>query len=473
MEIGGLTGLAVRDNKQSDIENLKYLDALNKQNEAMLAAKVKMFSEDIEFQTASNNYDAARIKEEGEAAIAALSELRRQHPHDYFTNPDVQFKAKQIKQGMKSSPAVLRSLAYKDAQAKYNAIFEDALNNPSKYDEADLDAIRTKLANYDKWGNADGEAGFQRDGGARPMTFVPPIANKDLNDLFSVARDIEPDEMTTLHNGRDGAYIKRVSEKSLRDLATTMYESEPEQYRRFTKAGKDPITEIMNGLRTRAKTETFNGFERDKFYEHEAYKAKLKAALSSAPSETVYKNVIIDSDNIPIDAGDYAATFGDTPRVQYRGPDGNIITESGEKFYAENIRDKNYTTKTVNGKKVPVKYNKDGMKVVDGFILKSLDDPMYQDVLYDDKFIGKEMKVKDSYKDVYSIYRNPEGKEYLKIQVSTDVDANNPAYARKFESRIKSTTKQRENVGSESMINEAREYQEDAQGNRYYKGIDY
>ena len=33
--------------------------------------------------------------------------------------------------------------------------------------------------------------------------------------------------------------------------------------------------------------------------------------------------------------------------------------------------------------------------------------------------------------------------------------------------------KQRENVGSESMINEAREYQEDAQGNRYYKGIDY
>ena len=46
--------------------------------------------------------------------------------------------------------------------------------------------------------------------------------------------------------------------------------------------------------------------------------------------------LFIDSDNILLMLMDYAATFGDTPRVQYRGPDGNIITrESGEKFYAE------------------------------------------------------------------------------------------------------------------------------------------
>ena len=71
---------------------------------------------------------------------------------------------------------------------------------------------------------------------------------KSIEELFSVAKDINPDEMVSLNNGREGAYNKRVSEKALRDLATTMYEAEPIQYKRFLKEGKDPVTEIMNGL---------------------------------------------------------------------------------------------------------------------------------------------------------------------------------------------------------------------------------
>lgn len=444
-EIGLLQGLAVRNNRQGEIDDMKYFSELNRQNAAMNAAKARLYADDTEFQQGSNNYDAQKIREEGNAALNELSALKKAHVSDYWTNPDVQVQAKQIKNKLKSSPAVLRSIAYKDAQSKYNTIFEDYLKNPSKYDDDEIQNIRTQLSNYDKFGHAEGVDGFQRDGGARPITFQPPTVQKDLDELFKVAKDIEPDEINTLHNGRDGAYRKKVSDKSLMNLATTMYNAEPAQYKRFVKAGKDPIQEIANGLKLRAKTEEFGGYEKDNFYAHADYMNRLKAATQTAPEETVYKKVIVDSDNIPMDAEDFSAAFGSTPKVQYKAPDGSIVTEDGNVFYANNLRDKNYKGKGA-------KYVKDGLKVADGFFFKPIDDPKYADVLFDDKWLGTDMKVKPEFADTYEIFTSPKGEKLLKIRASTIVNANSPEHARKYESRIKSTADQRNLVGSGSMM---------------------
>lgn len=454
MEWGTLSGLSVRNDHNRDVEDLKYFQQLNQQKQAMLEAKNKMFMDDIEFQNATNDFDAQGIKQEGDAAIQQLSNLRKAHPSDWTYNPDVQLQMKQIKQGMKSSPSVLRSIAYKDAVGKYNDIFQDYLKNPSKYNDDEINGIRTQLANYNKFGHADGQEGVQRDGGPKPITFNPPTVLKSLDDLFSVAKDINPDEVITVHNGRDGAFHKKVSDKSLIDLATTMYNSEPSQYKRFAQAGKDPIQEIANGLKLRARTEDFGGYEKDNFYAHAAYEAKLKQALQTAPQESVYKKVIVDSDNIPIDAEDFSATFGSTPKVQFKGPDGKPATADGNIFYATNLRDENYNSKNVNGKIVPIPYQKNGIKVADGFFLASIDDPKYADVLYDDKLWGKDMKVKDDYKDTYEIFTNPKGEKMLKIRASTKVNANSPDHARKFESKIKSTNDQRNEVGSGGMLDQ-------------------
>jgi hypothetical protein len=453
MEIGGLQGLAVRNTHQGEIDDMKYFSALNKQNEAINMAKAKMYADDTEFQNGSNNYDAQKIREEGNAALNELAALKKAHPHDFWTSPTVQVEAKQIKNKLKSSPAVLRSIAYKDAQDKYNTIFEDYLKNPSKYNDKDIQGIRTQLSNYDKFGHAEGVDGFQRDGGARPITFNPPKVQKDLEELFKVAKEINPDEITPIHNGRDGAYRKSVSDKSLMNLATTMYNAEPDQYRRFQEAGKDPIQEIANGLKLRARTEEFGGYEKDNFYAHADYMNRLKAATQTAPEETVYKKVIVDSDNIPMDAEDFSAAFGSTPTVQYKAPDGSTVTEDGNVFYANNLRDKNYQAKKdAKGNRVKVPYQKDGLKVADGFFFKPVDDPKYADVLYDDKLWGTEMKVKPEFADTYEIFTNPKGEKLLKIRASTTVNANSPEHARKYESRIKSTADQRNLVGSGSMM---------------------
>jgi len=260
-----------------------------------------------------------------------------------------------------------------------------------------------------------------------------------------VAKDIEPDEINTLHNGRDGAYRKKVSDKSLMNLATTMYNAEPAQYKRFVKAGKDPIQEIANGLKLRAKTEEFGGYEKDNFYAHADYMNRLKSAAQSTPEKTVYEKVIVDSDNIPMDAEDFSAAFGSTPKVQYKAPDGSIVTEDGNVFYANNLRDKNYKGKGS-------KYVKDGLKVADGFFFKPIDDPKYADVLFDDKWLGTDMKVKPEFTDTYEIFTSPKGEKLLKIRASTIVNANSPEHARKYESRIKSTADQRNLVGSGSMM---------------------
>jgi len=458
-EIGLLGGLAVRNDHQDEIQNLKYFDQLNKQNQAMLEAKNRMFLEDTEFQNASNNYDAAKIREEGNAAIAELAALRKAHSNDYFTNPDVQLKARQIKQGMKSSPAVLRSIAFKDAQAKYNTIFDDYLKNPSKYDEDEINNIRQQISNYDKWGHPEGEAGAQRDG-ARPLTFNPPTTMKDLEDLFSVAKDINPDESVRLHNGRDGAYEKKVSDKALKELATTMYESEPQQYKRFVKAGKDPITEIMNGLRLRSKTETFNGFERDNWKEKMDYEARLKAAMQGPADVPVWKTVAMDSDNIsPTDDFPFRAALGSTPTVAFKGPDGKLTTESGNDFRITNIIDKNYRSKNVGGKEVKVPYQKDGNKIVTGYFFKPMKWGEDNGILENTKWFGKKLKVKPEFADTYEVFTPPPGPDgksvpILKVRGRFETNFNNPEYARKYEAAIKSTADQRNVVGSGSLMSQ-------------------
>jgi len=448
-EFGLLSGLAVRNTHQGEIDDLKYFEQLNKQNEAINMAKAKILADDFQFQVGSNNHDNEQIRIQGNAILDELAALKKAHPSDFWTNPDVQRQKAMLSHKMKIMPPVLNSMAFTDAQKKYNVIFEDYLKNPSKYDDDEIQNIRTQLATYDKTGHPEGEVGIQRDGGKRPITFMPPTVQKDLEDLFKVARDIEPDEITTLHNGRDGAYRKKVSDKSLMNLATTMYNAEPAQYKRFVKAGKDPIQEIANGLKLRSKTEEFGGYEKDNFYAHADYMNRLKAATQTTPNESVYKKVIVDADNMPIDAEDYAATFGSTPKLQFKGPDGKTTVAEGNVFYANNLRDENYVApKKVNGKVVRSNYDKNGVKVADGYFFKPLDDPQFADVLYDDKWIGQEMKVKPEFADTYEIFTSPKGEKLLKIRASTRVNSISDDYARKFESKIKSTAKDREGVGA-------------------------
>lgn len=465
-EFGLLQGLSVKNDTSQDIDNVLRLDQLRKQNEALMMAKNKMFFDDLHFQNGSNPYDAAIIKEENTATLTKLGDIRRQHP-DWAYNNDVQGQMRLEKEGMKSTPAVLRSVAYKDAMDKYKTIFEDYAKNPGKYNMDDIEKIKTNIDNYNTYGHPEGQAGFKRDGGAKPLIFNPPTARKDLNELFKFADDIEPDQMVKLNNGMQGAYKMVLSEAALDKLAKTAYQSEPEQYKRFVEEGQNPIEAIKNGLRTRVKPIIYNGIQPDNWKEKMDYKAQLDAKVANSHPD-IYQDMVLNKTSIPVnDSKLMQTTFGSTPTVTFKGPNGRAMEEAGNEF--------NYTRLSDADPKI-----KNGLKVADGFITKNLSFGLDNGVVRERHFWesgDQPYVVKPELADSYTIIYPPTGSDkqpVLQIKAQAVLDANSPEAKSKYNSAIKLTTDQRNQQGEGgSLLNEQREYQEDAQGNKYYKGIDY
>jgi len=448
-EFGLLSGLAVRNTHQGEIDDLKYFEQLNKQNEAINMAKAKILADDFQFQVGSNNHDNEQIRIQGNAILDELAALKKAHPSDFWTNPDVQRQKAMLSHKMKIMPPVLNSMAFTDAQDKYNVIFEDYLKNPSKYDDDEIQNIRNQLATYDKMGHAEGEVGLKRDGGARPITFMPPHVLKDYNELYSAAaRDLNPDEMIPFNNGMDGAYIKRVSESSLKERAEAMYQAEPFQYKRYEKQGKDPINEIMKGLRLSARTETYNGVQRDNWKEKMNYKAQLDAALINSQNKPdIYDEMVLNKIDIPVhDNKLMQVTFGSTPaEITFKGPDGKDIKESGNEFNYTRLRDAD------KGKK--------GFKIADGYITKSIDYGLDNGAVRKKHFWesgDQPYVIKPDLIDTYSIIyppKNSDEKPMLQIKARTLVDANSNEAKSKYNSQIRLTADQKNSqLGSGSMV---------------------
>jgi len=413
MEIGGLQGLAVRSNRENEINDLKYFDALNKQNEAILMAKQKLFSDDIEFQNASNPYDAVKIREEGNAAIAELSALKKAHPHDYFTNSDVQLKAKQIKQAMKSSPAVLRSIAYKDALSKYNTIFEDAVKNPDKYDPADINALRSKIGNYDKFGHEEGEQGAIRDG-ARPLVFTPPQEIVDINEMalksgnriknFDVKKGTAPGEYTTMPKPDEIKAIKdsflKQNSKSVQYHAKEMGLNTPEQIDKWL---TDSITAGFDSKYSPGDP-TF-------WYEYGLKKAAM--APKGKPQGSNYTpfddlfNPNKPAGNIPTDLA--YKVWNETPKIKVVGNSGQAVDLTGQKM--------NYDGRYMTDDK--------GRRYLSGYVNVPIDVAMQNGIWSGDEedggisagFLGKAVRRKKETKD-------GKGATYVKVDYMMPIDGN-------------------------------------------------
>jgi len=413
-EIGLLSGLAVKNSHENEINDIKYFDALNKQNEAILMAKQKLFSDDIEFQNASNPYDAIKIREEGNQAIQQLSALRKAHPHDYFTNPDVQLQAKQIKQGMKSSPAVLRSVAYKDALNKYNAVFEDALKDPGKYDPADIDALRIKISNYDKFGHEDGVGGVQRDGGARPLVFTPPQEIVDVPDVllkmgnkirnFDVKKGTAPGEYTTMPKPDEIKAIKdsflKQNGKSVQYHAKELGLNTPEQIDKWL---TDNITAGFDSKYAPGDP-TF-------WYEYGLKKAAL--APKEAPKGSGYTpfddlfNPNKPSGNIPTDLA--YKVWNENPKIKVVGNSGQAVDLTGQKI--------NYDGRYMTDAK--------GRRYLSGYVNVPLDVAKQTGIWSGDDedggisaaFLGKAVRRKKETKD-------GDGPTYVKVDYMMPIDSN-------------------------------------------------
>lgn len=447
----------------NEIADLQYADQVRARNQAMNEAKLKAFMDDIEFQNGSNPFDEPIIRTENEDLIRKVGSFYYQNASRWH-DPVVRLQAKQLAKSQRSTDAVLRSIGYKDSENRFKEFLSEAAKNPGRYNQKAIDDQRMQMDNYRKYGHPLGAKAAKKEGPQlwvfkRPVDFIDE--NKLYNDTSkTIARDVRED----VNNGRIGAYKKYASDDNILTNAKSIYDQYPEQFDQTY--GPGAIQKIAQILKTKIEPEFFEGYQ-DEFalFKRKAnYEAALKKSMQTQSTDP-YKVVIFDSNNIaPTDEKAIAATFGSTPTVQYKGPDGKVITESGNRFYWTGLRDKGYLE---DGK-----YVKDGLKIGDGFIIKPIEYGKELGVLEDTAWFGEKLEVKPEYADSYEIFTPPpnekgESVPVLKIRAQTEVNAGLPDYARKFNAYIHSTTKQREGVGETSLLNQD-VYRDDA-GNLFIK----
>lgn len=450
MEFGLMQGLAVRNSRDKEIEDLKYLDGLRKQNEAMLMAKQKMFMEDFEFLNGSNKYDDGIIRQEAEAAMKALSELRRAHPHDFYTNPDIQFEAKRIKNGLKGSEANLRSIAYKEALAQQNKFMELAYKNPSKYNMDQLQAFQEKVRNY---GNPESmqQRGITKE---EPLAFTPPEEIPDFDKLYmETGNSMDPDLYTTIKNGRDGAYRGDVSDEALTKKAVELYDRHKSAFDYVYKETPDKIAAIKNSINPFTK-KVYNIGERNNLADQMAL-ARFKKGLESTPQGvSPYDVHILNSAKANPGAEFLAETFSNSVPNFYTDAKGNVVQNKDDFFFYDgDIYDENYNEKG---------YKKTGVKDAPGYFDKSLEWAKDNGYLYDpigpSGQQGTDYELLPGQKGKGKIVEvlDKEGKGHLVFRVNSvaKINANEPSYRHRFDSNVaKLTGKQKESTGlSESSL---------------------
>ena len=435
-------------NTANQIADMQYADQLKRQNEAMAAAKARLFAEDIEFQQGSNPYYSAVIQKQNQDMLAQLGEFERNNK-DLYYNPEKMAQLKAMKHAYKSTPAVLGSAAYMEAVRQRNEFAKLAQKNPTAYNLDQLAEFDNKLAEYN---NMRPDQPLPP-----PLMFRAPDEIPNFEERHRKAGgSMNPDQYQDLHiPGRKGAYIGTVSEDALTKKAQELYAQDQSAYNYVYKNMPDKIAAIKNAIRPYIKPDRKDGYDDPvgNALAIERGKQRIAAAMQR-PNEDIYVSEVYNQPSFaPSDPKMLAFTFGSNPTVTYRDANGKAITESGNDFTWTSLTDKGYQGVDAKGNIKP--YQKTPLKVGRGFILKPVDYGEELGVTYDDKFgPGERIKVKPEFEDSYSIWTAPDGKQYLKVQAETEVNAANKGAARRFNSYVRSTTKQREGAGAEDMITE-------------------
>lgn len=357
-EFGSNLGLSFRTNAAAQIDDIKYFDRLQKENQAMNAAKTKMLLDDIDFQNGSNPYDSALIGQENKKLVADIGKFTRDNP-DWMTNVDKAAQLKLMKQSIKSSPAVLRSVAYKDAISKMNTDLADAAKNPNSHDEEAYQDLIRQRENYDKYGNQYGMEAAQKEG-PRPFVYTRP------KDLINI-----PD--TLLKAGKN---LNNFNVKKGKVLGEYMTEPKPEE----VKAIKDSLyQEHSRSIQLQARKLGLNtpeqvdkwltdgivaGFE-PKYspgdptflYEYGLKKRELMMKEDKGKPMPGYSpfDDLFDkrkpAGNVPSDIA--YKVWGETPKIQVVGNSGQAVNLTGLKMnydnrYITDSRGRRYLTGYVN-----------------------------------------------------------------------------------------------------------------------------
>lgn len=449
-DFGLSQGLAFRipysEHANREIQDLQYAEQLRRQNEAMAMAKAKMLTDDMDMINSTSVYDSPLVKEAYRKRAQNIANITKQYPN-WHTNPDAMALIKAEKQAMKLDEPVLRAIAYKDAKDTYLKFVEDSAKNPDKYNLDDLENFKIALQNYDKYGHEGGLEAAQKEG-PKPLSFTPPQELINLNELYRKTGDsLDPDEFTTVNNGRLGAYKGVVSEKVLDAKAREIYQTNKRQLDyTYTKNGIDPVEKVKEGLRGFAKT-VYDKGERNTFAEQmaiEKFKASARAAANNGVS--VYDSDVLGKPHTTLGADYLSKIFTERPPFQILTPKGTLEVNNRDIFTPDgDIFDKQGAPK--------------GIKEMPGYVMMDLDRAKKEGYVHDPFGpSGQDGTDYEVYKSLESQgvkmvpvgSKNGESKWMVQVPAVATVDAKLKTYRTRFDSEIaKMTTKQRDAAGVE------------------------
>lgn len=403
-----------------EIEDMKYGEQLRRQQEAVDMAKAKLFADDFDMIVGSNPVDAEIIRKEGDEALRKLGELTNNNPN-WHTDSRILMEMKKIKNGYKSSDAVLRSAVYKDSMNNFIKFKQEAAKNPTRYNLDELAAFENELKNYN---------------GSNPLVFTPPRELQNLDGIETeIASKMDPDEYKAWNNGNIGAVKGKVSDARIFEKAYGIYKNNQNDYD-YRYKGNTP-EDIVNGIAKRlaAGTKTDVHFGTPDTFGRELALEKAKMNLKKGLEQqdkggSLFDVTVYNTAKTDLPPEIMEGIFTTKPSSFYYDKSGKRVDASDKDFvFAGPIIDKGVK---FDDKGNPIGGSISGKKEAPGYYVKDLQWAI--DNGYAEKpFWSGEPKVAKGAEKYGSIdyETSPDGKErnyYFKLNGIAEIDATNPIY---------------------------------------------
>lgn len=429
MEIGLARGLAQDLQYDQRIADLRYQKQEMDRAKAINDAKAKMFSDDMDFQNATNSFDNPRIKEYAKNQIAAIGKFVTENP-DWASNVQKRSQLNLMKRELKDNPELQRGMASDEAFKKLNADLAEVAKNPEAHDEEEYNNLLAQRDNYIKYGNQDGEEAAKQVG-TKAFVYTKPRDLRDLNkDWAALGNDFRDVKRNPMAGKGRNAFQEYANPDSLKIVANQYYSQNKKQIdREAAKAGLDPIVYTMKGIDGHIKKNTDYG-------DYNLSDAMTMKRLSDKPEEAkgpTTWDVEIKGKDKGMESGDtMMKVLGPPAGIKIKDYNGNPVDMTGINFkYTGNHERVKVKVMGNDGKykdayqklfevytEVPIKVSNE---------LGFTEDPWFGGVEVSDKFKGKNIDI------VTRQNSKGEAVKYARIKTKVPVDVDNEGFRQRYD----------------------------------------
>lgn len=334
-EFGTPLGLAVSNQANERINDLRYRAELDKRAQKEAEAKAAMFANDVDFQNSANSFDNPRVKEFAKNQIRKIGEFYRNNP-DALYNPDKLMQLNLMRRELKDNTDLTRGLAVDKQYQEFLKDYQEVAKNPNFHDTEAYEAQNQKFKNYFATGNQNGDAKLGIDAPVynKPRDFVANLGGE----FQKMGNQTKNFDVIKPKDGNLGEYFTKIKPSELEALTNAAIQQHGRQI--------DVETNRL-GLNTPEQKRAWvasqieSGFDKEyhigdvnAYWNREMEKQKLAAKTKPiSPTYTPFDYVTdpkVKAGTVPID--DIRKVYGDKPSIIVQGNHGGKADLTGFDF---------------------------------------------------------------------------------------------------------------------------------------------